>query len=195
MQDIKPIVSKNISTLRQYNDMTQAELAAALNYSDKAVSKWERAESLPDVAVLKEMAELFSVSVDYLLEEHPNEKRPPRRFNTKNRIFITGICILAVALLATLCFVITDFFFDNTLNFWLVYVYAVPVSFIIWLIFSCVWFNKNLVFLIISLLLWSVLASVYLTCLPFGVNYWLLFIIGVPAQGIIILWSRIGTKK
>ena len=195
MEDIKIVFAQNLIALRKQSKLTQAELAEILNYSDKAVSKWERAESLPDVAVLKEIASLFSVTVDYLLNEHSSEARLPRRSKTKNRIIITGICILSVALLATLCFVIVNFFMGNSLNFWLVYVYAVPVSFIVWLVFSCVWFNKRLLFLIISLLLWAILASVYLTCLPFGINYWLIFIIGVPAQAIIILCSRISAKS
>ena len=42
MTDIKGTIAKNISELRQANKMTQLTLAEKLNYSDKAVSKWER---------------------------------------------------------------------------------------------------------------------------------------------------------
>ncbi len=69
MQDLKPIIAKNIAELRKAASMTQIELATRLNYSDKAVSKWERGESIPDVGVLKEIADLFEVRVDYLLTE------------------------------------------------------------------------------------------------------------------------------
>ena len=61
MSDIKSIVAKNISELRQKRSMTQLELAEQLNYSDKAVSKWERGDSLPDISVLCDIAALFSV--------------------------------------------------------------------------------------------------------------------------------------
>lgn len=72
MQDLKPIIAKNITRLRTDNEMTQARLQQKLNYSDKAVSKWERGESVPDIAVLNEIAVLFGVTVDYLIsEEHP----------------------------------------------------------------------------------------------------------------------------
>ena len=57
MQDLKPIIAKNIAELRKAASMTQIELATRLNYSDKAVSKWERGDSIPDVAVLKQIAE------------------------------------------------------------------------------------------------------------------------------------------
>ena len=68
MEDLKPIIARNISALRQAAGMTQMELAEALHYSDKAVSKWERGESLPDVTILKKISQLFEVTVDYLLE-------------------------------------------------------------------------------------------------------------------------------
>ena len=61
MQDIKPIIAKNITILRQNAKMTQSELAEKLNYSDKAISKWERGESIPDITVLKALADLFGV--------------------------------------------------------------------------------------------------------------------------------------
>ena len=64
---LKNIIAQNIAELRRNNNMTQLELAEKLNYSDKAISKWERGESIPDVAVLKNIADIFLVSVDYLL--------------------------------------------------------------------------------------------------------------------------------
>ena len=195
MLEIKSTIAKNIAALRQYNNLTQIELAEKLNYSDKAVSKWERGESIPDVAVLKKIADLFSVSVDYLLCEHDPDKKPPHQSKKKNRIFIAGISVLTVALVATICFVIINLIFGGALKYWLTYIYAVPVSIVVWLVFNSLWFDKRKNFLIISLLLWSVLATVYITGLPFGLNIWIIFIIGIPAQAIIILWSRIKIKK
>lgn len=53
--------------LRKENGMTQKELAERLYVSDKAVSKWERGLSLPDIALLQPLAELFGVSITELL--------------------------------------------------------------------------------------------------------------------------------
>ena len=63
----REIIAENIVTLRKNAGLTQAELAERLNYSDKAISKWERAEAVPDVLVLAQLAELFGVTVDYFL--------------------------------------------------------------------------------------------------------------------------------
>ena len=64
MKELEGILASNIIELRTKAGMTQLELAQRLNYSDKSVSKWERAESMPDVGVLKNMSEIFGVSID-----------------------------------------------------------------------------------------------------------------------------------
>ena len=74
MEDIRHIVAKNIAELRLLNNMTQMELAEKLNYSDKTISKWERADSSPDISVLVEIADLFGVTLDYLVTAEHTEK-------------------------------------------------------------------------------------------------------------------------
>ena len=191
MEDLKQTVARNIAALRRESGMTQIELAQALSYSDKAVSKWERGESIPDVSVLKEIASLFSVSVDYLLEpEHDQPVAEMSRREKHNRAFITGMCILLVWMIATLFFILPLSSFP-----WMPFVYAVPASMILWLVFNSVWFTPRKNFLIVSLLMWTVLASVYLSLLVFAkVNFWLIFTLGIPGQAIILLWSRIKAR-
>ena len=64
---LRKTVAKNIAQYRKAHHDTQLDLATKLNYSDKSVSKWERGESLPDVYILSQIAELYGVSVDFLL--------------------------------------------------------------------------------------------------------------------------------
>jgi len=199
VDELKGIIAKNIVDLRKSNNLTQAELAEKLNYSDKAVSKWERGESIPDVSVLKSIADLFSVKVDYLLtEDHSDEhdviKKVSRR-ERRNRIMITGISIVLVWLVATLVFSNLGLFFKDIDGMWLAFVYAVPASSIVWLVFNTLWFNKRFNFAIISFLLWSTLAAIFLTAANFDIYPWLLFFVGVPAQIIIGLWSGIKIKR
>ena len=75
MDDIKNIVAKNITDLRILNNMTQSELGEKLNYSDKTVSKWERGESSPDISVLVQIAEIFGVTLDYLVSSENIEEK------------------------------------------------------------------------------------------------------------------------
>ena len=196
MTDIKQIIAKNISNLRQDKEMTQIELAEKLNYSDKAVSKWERGESLPDISVLVKISDLFDVPLDYLVRQEHNGIEgitTPKGRTVKNRGFITGMALLLVWLVATVVFVILYSIPEiYTAGLWLTFIYAVPVTMIVWLIFNAVWFSHKRNFLIISLLMWSTLASLYLTLALLSIkNLWLLFIVGIPAQIIIALWSGI----
>ena len=199
MEDPKEIIARNIVDLRRKNGRTQLELAEKLNYTDKAVSKWERGESIPDVAVLKTIADLFGVTVDYLLTaEHKTTVPVLSRLEStlRSHRVITGLSILLVALLATLIFVILDLLPGERGGAWLSFIWAVPVGSIVWLVFNSIWFNRHLNYLIISILVWSTLTATHITALFFGVNIWLIYVLGVPGQAIILLWSKMrGWKK
>lgn len=190
MKDLKNIIADNIVLLRKEKGLTQAQLAEKLNYSDKAVSKWERGESLPDVAVLKSLAEILGVSVDYLLEsDHQKtelEKATVSHKKFRRRAIITSMCVMLVWLIATVVFFILDTVTSLNLH-WLCFIYAAPVSFAVWLIFNSIWFNPRRNYLIISALLWTTLGSLFISFL--WLKLWLLFIVGIPAQIIIFLWS------
>lgn len=200
MNDLYEIFAKNVAELRAERKMTQAQLAALLNYSDKAVSKWERGEALPDVIVVKQIADTFGVTVDYLLKDDhsPEERRPigVERQMKRNRMLITAMATMLVWLLATFLFLVFNALPQAAPSFpvWLFFVYAVTPSCIVLLVFNSIWGKRRLNFGIISALVWSLLATVFLTILMVSsINLWQVFIFGIPAQCIIMLWS--GLKK
>ena len=200
MEDLKPIIAKNITLLRQNAKMTQIELAEKLNYSDKAISKWERAESIPDVSVLKSIADLFGVSVDYLLHSDndpvaPNEDAVVKAVRHRNHMVITSLSVLLVWFIATFFYVILDILGEQMNLRWLPFLYAVPVSMIVWLVFNSIWFNTRRNYLIISLLMWTALISVVVSLLAAGFGAWTLLVLGIPGQVIIWVWSRLQSTK
>ena len=194
MEDYKRIIANNITELRKAVPLTQAELAEKLNYSDKAVSKWERGESIPDVIVLKQLADLFGVTVDYLLEEVHSLKSTaasaPRQL-TKNRMLIASLSCMLVFLIATVVYVPIMLATEIT-GLWIIFFYCVPVCAILLIIFNTMWGRKKLNFLYITLLVWSTLVCIYLAIGDYG--YWPIFLIGIPGQIIIVLWSGIKAK-
>ena len=210
MEDLKSIIAENISALRKGGSMTQSELAERLNYSDKAVSKWERGESVPDITVLKTIADMFEVTVDYLLvREHPTrdeglseeeiarqereeKKREKKARLKKTHSVVAAMGVLLVWLVATLLFVILDASLKETVKHLLVFPYAVVASSIVWLVFNTMWFNKRRNYLIISLMVWTLIAAIHLTVLLVGFNIWQFYLLGVPGQMIILLWSKMG---
>lgn len=186
--------------------MTQIELADKLNYSDKAVSKWERGESVPDIGVLKNLADMFGVTVDYLITAEHDESEEQYGIDVtaiedkkrrRNRIhgMIMGMSILLVWLIAAVIFIPIDITTSGTIAHWLVFAYAIPTSMLIWLIFNSIWFNRRRNYLIISLMVWTLIMAIHLSALLSEYNIWQLYLLGIPGQLIIILWSVIGKKN
>lgn len=192
MEITKSIVAKNIGRLRQASGMTQAELAAKLNYSDKAVSKWERGESLPDVAVLAQIADLFQVSLDWLVRGEVMSAEPAVKERSHlNRVLVTVMSVVLVWLVAALVFMVIHLITGGNVVNALVFIYAVPASLIVWLVFNSIWFKPKMNFIIISLLVWSLLVTIQMTILPFGYNVWPIYTLGIPGQIIIFIWSKL----
>lgn len=67
MQDMKVMLARNISRYRKELGYTQEELARQLNISYQAVSKWENAQTMPDISLLPELSRVLGISVDGLL--------------------------------------------------------------------------------------------------------------------------------
>jgi len=198
MVDFKPIIAKNIINLRKSMNLTQAELAKKLNYSDKAISKWERAESIPDVTVLKEIVDMFGVTMDYLLEEEHKKFTENCQTITKqkglNHLIVSLLSTTLVFLIATVVFVYLKL---NSAQLpmhrpWIIYIYAIPLACVVLLVFNSIWGKRRRNFEIITSILWGILLSVYLTFIPY--NIWLIFIIGIPSQVIIFLWANLKIK-
>ena len=189
MEELKPIIARNIARLRQQAGMTQLELAEKLHYSDKAVSKWERGESIPDVGVLKQIADLFRVTVDSLLVEEPSAPvaQPSSCASLRTRRLITAITMLGVAALALMMFII--------LRTWLVSMYMLPVAAVVWLVFNTLWFDRRRNYLIVSILMWVSLLCVCVTFAAFGMSEWETLLLGVLGQIIIWLCSKFGGRK
>ena len=190
---LKQNIADNIAKLRQASGMTQAELAQKLNYTDKAVSKWERADSIPDIVVLKNVADLFGVSLDYLVAAHADMSLVTQdlKKRAKNRLIITLLSTISVWLVAATVYVILQSACPELLRPWMAFIFAIPASSIVLLVFNCIWGKHALTFICISVLLWSMLLLIYL--LTIDGNNWLVFFLGIPAEIIILLSA--GLKK
>ena len=192
MTDEREILAKNISELRSSAGLTQLAFAEALNYSDKAVSKWERAESVPDVFTLKRIADFFGVGVDYLLEEKHQIKAVPREIGEKKikqRRYVRAIALVSVWLAAVVYFVVHLIFLPEArVGAWHSFIYAIPVSATVDLVLASLWGSRRSRFAVISVLIWGILLSVHLTLLAvLSVNIWLIYILGAPAEAVVLL--------
>lgn len=194
IENLKSIIADNLTYYRKKAGITQQELAEKLNYSDKSVSKWERGEGVPDIYILKQIADLFEVTVNDLIESRSSA---PQKLNKKkNKILICLESIGLVWLIATLVFAILKIIFPDKYIIAYSFLYAVPISFIILYIFNRIWFKKNYInFISISLLFWTAMFSFYWTIKEFFTNFEVFFFIGIPFQIIVIFWYLMDRKK
>ncbi len=202
-------IGKNIMRLRRMANMTQLELAEKINYSDKSVSKWEQGNGIPDVRILVQLADLFNVSVDDLVREHAETPVMPKKTRLLRRIIINVLAVGLCWLVAVVCFVFIGIGAPSLEEKWLAFLYAVPASAIVTLVFSCIWHYRWVRILSITVLIWTVLACIHLTALACGVDDRViplayLYLIGVPLQILAVLffspWKRAhlfsrGTKE
>ena len=216
MEEWKQTVASNLAALRKSHHMTQLQLAEMLHYSDKAVSKWERGESLPDLSVMKQLAEYYGITIDDFLrtpeeraalaapepepvvqsEPEPEPEAEPQRnlrVRKHNRLMIAGMAAMLVWLLASLIFVVLDTVVPELEYTSFLFIYAAPITAVVCLVFNSIWFNPRWNYVIISFLIWSVLGSLFLTF--YEQRIWKLFLIGIPAQLIVLLWSRMRPSK
>ena len=204
-EKLKYQLGANIAAFRKHNGLTQAGLAEKLNYSDKAVSKWERGESMPDVLTLVQLAELFGITVNDLLTDPdalPENPGKVEQVMTKaveitmkrkaNKQIILCLSSLLVWFVALLLFVILSSL--DIPKSWIAFVYAIPANAIVALSLLSAWHDFRYNKWVISQIMWGGLLSVYMTLLLFfNVNIWKLFLLGIPGQLAIFLAFRLKT--
>lgn len=198
MEDIKEIVSQNLLKLRKHNKLTQLELAQKLNYSDKAVSRWEKGEVLPDVETLSKISQIYGINLsdifqpNLVVEEVSSAQEDARKkIIQRNRIIVSALAEVLVWFVATILYV--TFAFTLQKYIWIIFIWAIPISSIVAIVFNAVWGRRHWTFLLVSMLIWSLLISIYLQFLSY--NIWLIFLFGIPAQLAVILWAGLKPKK
>jgi transcriptional regulator with XRE-family HTH domain len=201
-EKLKVQIGANIAAQRRRCGLTQAGLAEKLNYSDKAVSKWERGESIPDVLTMIQLAQHFGVTVDELLGDseennravsrakHINPLSPEmERKREENRRIIQMLSSLLVWGIALLVYIVLSSV--NLPRTWVTFVYAIPINAIVLLVLRSAWrkFNRNE--LLISAIVWGCLLSIHMTLLVYAeVNVWKVYMLGILGQAVISLWFR-----
>ena len=212
-EKLKYQIGANIAAYRKRADLTQAGLAEKLNYSDKAVSKWERGGSVPDVLTLMQLANQFDITVNDLLVDpealpgnpgtlekamtQVSEKALKRKANKNVILALSSTLVWFVALFAFV--VLSSFDFLEKYSC-LLFFYAIPANAIVLLSLRSAWHDFRWNKALISAIVWGSLLSIYVTLnAVMGIYFWKIFLLGIPGQIAIFLWFRMfrgsDTKK
>lgn len=188
-------IANNLTYYRKAAGLTQAELAEKINYSDKSVSKWESGNGVPDVYTLVQLAELYGVTLDTLLGDGApvRAKKRTRGVHALIMLLSSGI----VWLIATCFFVMMELIAPAKGDWWIAFLYAIPVNAIVLLVYAAIWKYKLLNFLSVTVIIWTGFTCIYLTvrsiCIYKGIGdeigpLWTVFLLGIPLQTLEILW-------
>ncbi len=224
MTDLKQIFAANLQSLRQARGLTQTDLGIQLNYSDKAVSKWERGESIPDAAVLKQISSLFGISLDSLLTDHTNETEPyweknleehaakekkhrqarPRKdltpeekaLENKKHRRIAFVAIAGVWVAVILAMIIVWGIEDAfTKPVWMIPIYGVVGTCLLVVIFNSIWGSYKPVLLWISISLFVLSLLAAVYIQLLPRNFWMLFLLMIPLEVLLFAVFRLSILK
>ncbi len=205
LNDLKLISASNIIRLRQGAGLTQAELGAKLNYSDKSISKWERGEAIPDAYVLTQLAGIFDVTVDYLLSSHDawegqpaeTEEEPaetPAAGNDGGRTYSAEVLIvLVIVSIWTAAITTFSVLWIFGIFMWRIFAIALPVSLLVLLILVSIFYPKRNLQYYIAAFVVSLFVMLYF--LFSEKNLWQIFLVVAPAIAIVFLACNLQKKS
>lgn len=189
--ELRQTIAKNITRLRKLSNMTQAELAERLSYSDKSISKWERGDGLPDIFILTQMAGMFGVTVNDLISENCKIEPEHAVVHVKRhrRILVAALSAGLVWFIATLVYFFLKVIMPEAGWIWMSFVFAVPVSAVVVVVLVHMWWGLIPQAVSVSALAWGIAVSIHMLALDFNVqNMPLIYAATSAFQVLVVLW-------
>ena len=188
-EDLKITIGKNIAEYRKIAGLSQNEFAEKLNYSDKAISKWEVGSVLPDVETIQHIAEFFGITVNDLI--YAKKKNILKEFY-KTHLCTTLLVTISIWFVATIIFFVLDSA-TSLQRTWLTFIFTIPINAIVLIVLCGIWFKKIFVYLSATAFLWGTIIAIFLTIN--NPQLWFIFIVGVVGQGVISVAMLLRKKK
>lgn len=185
MDNIKEVIAKNLAIIRKKRNMTQLELSEKLNYSDKAISRWEKGESLPDVETLYKLSTVLDVPISAFYEENSfvEQEDFTVKKHTSNKIIVTILSCAVVWLVATIFYVYLNLYSEK--RWWQVFIWAICMTGVVLRYFNKLWGKQSFDIYIKSFVLFSAIAAIY--CQFIEYNVWIVFLLAPLLEAIIII--------
>ncbi len=167
----KELIASNLVKYRKQAGLSQLQLAKKLNYSNKNISKWENGETTPSVFVLKEIAQVYNISLDDFfceeikVQDQQIDIKIEKAKKRSKTIFNYTMLLLANAIMFTvsaMIIYILSLVGVQGFNIWLLLLYMTPFSMLSVYIFIRVLYHiSDLISL--SLIGWLICLSLYLS--------------------------------
>lgn len=199
MENLGANIANNLIYLRKKAGLTQLEFGEKFNYTDKTVSRWENGSVVPSVETLKEIADYYGVTLDYLVSEHRNsrefESSISKTINAKNKIILMSLFVTVIVFISMTVYIASVYDLEtadpNVNRWWVTFLWMVPISSLGLAFLTNRYFKgSRWTTIYMSCFVWSILLSAYITFITKG-NYWYLFFIGLPVQVALILFRKL----
>ena len=128
---------------------------------------------------------IYGITLNDLLSTKKRVKAPASKVRA---FFIPALSCCIVWLVALVSFVTLLGARPSFNKAWLAFIYAIPVSFIVILVFSCIYKNKIIQFISISGVVWTTILSIHISLVEVLPILSILYVIGIPIQLAFILW-------
>lgn len=194
LAELKLVSASNIIKLRTEAGLTQAELGGKLNYSDKTISKWERGEAIPDAFVLTQLAEIFGVTVDFLLSSHDNWEDRNKQKKEREELRYRPNVIIAIVILGIMTLALTVFVTMWIMDIieWRIFLVGAIISILAYMILDCAMKKGKQLPYTLSAFILSFITGVYFI-FP-ELHLWQIYILAIPAIIIVFLSCNIRRK-
>ena len=185
--EIRANFARNVKELRISRKLNQIQLGEKLSYSSKAVSKWENGDVMPDIMTLKMIADFFDIGVDDLIG---NKNAVRKSHKKRNRLLITIVSSLLSFFVAAIVFLILSVLNINWA--WMSFICAIPVSGIVLIVFSSLWYRRLQIMLST---IYTIIGASVLTILIVLDIWWIITLIGGILIVLTIIFFSISFSK
>lgn len=199
MDKLGKIVGDNLAELRKRQRLTQQELAEKTGISDKSLSKWELGKAIPRVELLKQLADFYGVTTDFLLTENSAKTHKDETKDEKtevNKIVIVSLLAAFVFLCAAV--VVANGFFSQTgtetdFRILVAFLWALPVAAFVSFLAVLKFWGRNVPFYaLVSVFIWSLMVSFIVHFYLYDNQFmWFILILGIPLQIMVILIANL----
>ena len=189
----KEIIAQNIAFFRKKLDMSQTELGKTLNYSNKNISKWEKAETTPDIFTLKKLSNIFGITIDTLVSPISTENKEAiqtkKAVPLKWKVYMLTMVDTIIFLLSCIAFSIVSYYSIPNFSSWYVFLIALPLIALSIFIFLCC-IQKRVEIISLSMFCWLIILAIYII-LRKSPHIAYIFVIGLGVQVFIIALGKL----
>jgi len=183
MENLREIIATNIINLRKAKNWTQVELARRINFSDKAVSRWEKGEVMPDIETIQRLSEVFDVPMTAIIEKQKNQQQETKTKPTKQEVLSQIFLVCEIWTILSVAYAYLNI--SSGLNVWKIFLWGVPATVLLLYIVNLRHKHNVSSFVYGTIFIWTFTACLFIQMIH--LHAWFFFILGIPIQGMLVV--------